>query len=80
MRVDQDMETKVVEIVVKGGHGGYNEGGNFGGSNYGGGRNYHDFRSYSQQQQSNQGPFVWTVLVEDTQAVPMVVTMDLIML
>jgi hypothetical protein len=53
MRVDQDMETKVVEIVVKGGHGGYNEGGNFGGSNYGGGRNYHDFRSYSQQQQSN---------------------------
>uniref|UniRef100_A0A8C2LCW2 RRM domain-containing protein n=1 Tax=Cricetulus griseus TaxID=10029 RepID=A0A8C2LCW2_CRIGR len=56
--VDQDVETKVVDMVGGGGGGddGYNEGGNFGGGNYGGGGNYNDFGNYSGQQQSNYGP------------------------
>uniref|UniRef100_A0A2K5S224 RRM domain-containing protein n=1 Tax=Cebus imitator TaxID=2715852 RepID=A0A2K5S224_CEBIM len=39
-----------------GGHDGYNEGGNFGGGNYGDGGNYNNFGNYSGQQQSNYGP------------------------
>ncbi|XP_063128850.1 heterogeneous nuclear ribonucleoprotein A3-like [Rattus norvegicus] len=50
----------------------------FGGDgNYSGGGNYNDFGNYSGQQQSNYGPMMGAVWVEEAQAVPVVVAMDL---
>lgn len=55
--VNQDMGTKVVDVVVKGvGSGGYSEGGNCGGGNCGDGGDHNDFGSSSGQKQSNYEP------------------------
>ncbi|XP_051025735.1 heterogeneous nuclear ribonucleoprotein A3-like [Acomys russatus] len=60
-----------------GGDGGYNGSGSDG--NFGGGVGDYDFGNYSRQQQSNYGPMKeGAVLVEEAQAVPMVVAMDLV--
>lgn len=78
MGVDQDMETKVADMVAVGrGYSDGNEGGEFGG-NYGGGGNYNALGNYSRQQQSNYGLVKGGSCGEEAPAVPVVVVRGLV--